>query len=214
MSPATAAAPAAPTAAPAAPTAAPAGPGPAGVRTAVLLAALAGALLVRLGLAGVRGPHDAVAGAAFGALLLVIAVVAGRAPGPHAGPARAAAAALAGTGVLLAPPLVAHLGRPGQLPGAGFAGWAPVVVLVAVAEEAVLRGALFDAARAWRGERAALMLTTAAFALVHVPLYGAAALPLDAAAGIVLGGLRLWTGTVSAPAFAHAAADLAGWWLR
>jgi len=48
---------------------------------------------------------------------------------------------------------------------------------------------------------------------VHVPLYGVGALPLDAAVGLLLGGLRLLTGGWVAPAAAHALADVAGGWL-
>ena len=47
-----------------------------------------------------------------------------------------------------------------------------------------------------------------------MPLYGWAALPLDLAVGLLLGGLRMLAGGWGAPAVAHAAADLAGWWLR
>ncbi len=65
-----------------------------------------------------------------------------------------------------------------------------------------------------RGELLALPVTTAAFALLHVPLYGWAALPLDLAVGLLLGGLRMVSGGWGAPAVAHTLADLAGWWLR
>lgn len=85
---------------------------------------------------------------------------------------------------------------------------------VTVAEEVLLRGALFDAARAWRGPRAALGLSSVAFALFHVPVYGWRVLPLDLAVGCCLGALRLATGSVTASAAAHTLADLAGWWLR
>jgi len=37
---------------------------------------------------------------------------------------------------------------------------------------------------------------------------------LDFAVGVGLGALRLWSGSVTAPALAHVGADLAGWWLR
>jgi hypothetical protein len=45
-------------------------------------------------------------------------------------------------------------------------------------------------------------------------MYGWTAVPLDLAVGVWLGGLRLATGGVAAPATAHALADLAYWWLR
>jgi membrane protease YdiL (CAAX protease family) len=51
------------------------------------------------------------------------------------------------------------------------------------------------------------------FALIHLPLYGVGALPLDLAVGLLLGGLRIISGGVLAPAIAHVIADLAGGWL-
>jgi hypothetical protein len=46
---------------------------------------------------------------------------------------------------------------------------------------------------------------------VHVPLYGWRALPLDLGAGLWLGGLRVLSGGVAAPAVAHALADRGAW---
>jgi membrane protease YdiL (CAAX protease family) len=88
-----------------------------------------------------------------------------------------------------------------------------VVALVAVAEEVALRGALFNAVRSSWGDGAALAVTTILFAAMHVPLYGIGSLPLDLAAGMLLGGLRIVSGGVLAPAVAHVVADLAGGWL-
>jgi hypothetical protein len=48
---------------------------------------------------------------------------------------------------------------------------------------------------------------------MHVPLYGVGALPLDLAVGLLLGGLRIVSGSVLAPAIAHVLADIAGGWL-
>jgi membrane protease YdiL (CAAX protease family) len=64
------------------------------------------------------------------------------------------------------------------------------------------------------GDGVAIAGAAAAFALLHVPLYGWRALPLDLAVGVVLGLLRRRAGSATAPAIAHAAADLAGWFLR
>jgi membrane protease YdiL (CAAX protease family) len=97
------------------------------------------------------------------------------------------------------------------LPLAG--AWTVLVTLVAVAEEALLRGALFRSVESWLGPVAALLLTSAAFALLHLPLYGPGAMPLDFAVGLWLGALRLLTGGWAAPAAAHAVADLAAGWL-
>jgi len=98
-------------------------------------------------------------------------------------------------------------------PAAPFAAWAVVTILVAAAEEGILRGALFDALRSAGGTAMALLVTTVAFALIHIPLYGWGVVPLDLGVGLALGGLRLSTRTVLGPAFAHAVADLATWWL-
>ena len=104
---------------------------------------------------------------------------------------------------------VPGLGRP----AAPFLPWALITVLVAAAEEGVLRGALFDRLDRRAGLATAIGVSTIAFALMHVPLYGWHVVPLDLAVGLVLGGLRLWTRGLAAPAAAHAVADLATWWL-
>jgi membrane protease YdiL (CAAX protease family) len=118
--------------------------------------------------------------------------------------------ALAGLGVAIAgAALVPGLGRP----AAPFVPWATITIIVAAAEEALLRGRLFSSARAWAGIGPAVAVTTIAFALMHVPLYGWHVVPLDLGVGLVLAGLRLGTGGIMAPAVAHAVADLATWWL-
>jgi len=98
-------------------------------------------------------------------------------------------------------------------PAAPFVPWVAVTVLVATAEEALLRGTLFAALERIGGPLTALAITSLVFALIHVPFYGAAAFPLDLAVGIVFGGLRLATGGIGAPAAAHVTADVATWWL-
>jgi membrane protease YdiL (CAAX protease family) len=85
---------------------------------------------------------------------------------------------------------------------------------VAVAEELLLRGALFDALRRWRNPTTAIAVTAVAFAALHIPLYGWSVAPLDLAVGVFLGVLRERTGSVVAPALTHTVADLLGWWLR
>lgn len=92
--------------------------------------------------------------------------------------------------------------------------WAAVVVVVAVAEEGFLRGALRDSLYGWLGVNRSILVTSACFGLLHVPLYGWVALPLDLAVGIILGLLREATGSPAAPAVAHVTADLVAWWLR
>jgi hypothetical protein len=90
-----------------------------------------------------------------------------------------------------------------------FWPWAAATVLVAAAEEALLRGALFDELLARHGVLVAVAATSLVFALLHVPVYGWSAVPLDLGVGLLLGGLRLVSGGVAAPAIAHALADLA-----
>ena len=189
-----------------------------GWRACALLAGLGGAVAVRVASAGPAGVRSAPAGLAFAVLLLALAVLGGVGAAGSLGPGplrRQLAVGSAGAAVLCAVPLVVHLRTPGgPLPPAELPGWTAVVAAVAVAEEAFLRGALWTAAQRWGGEITALTLTTGAFALLHVPLYGWAALPLDLAVGLLLGGLRMAAGGWGAPALAHTLADLAGWWLR
>lgn len=99
------------------------------------------------------------------------------------------------------------------VPKTEFVAWTAVTILVATAEELVLRGALFDALRGSLGLGVAVIVTSAAFALMHVPLYGWHVVPLDLGVGVFLAGLRLASGSVAAPAVAHVVADLATWWL-
>lgn len=144
------------------------------------------------GLARSRSPRAVIGplaiGAVFGLVLVVLA---------------AAGAAIGGSA------LVPGLGRP----AAPFLPWVGITVVVASAEEALLRGRMFDAVQRAGGVMAALLITTAAFALMHVPLYGWHVVPLDLAVGFALGGLRLATRGIVAPAAAHTVADLATWWL-
>ena len=183
---------------------------------------LAGAVALRVGVAGTDGVRSPRAGLLFALLLVAFALGVvparrrGRGPAARAAGARARAGALA----LCAVPLLVHLRSPGgALPAGALPVWAVVVTAVAVAEEVLLRGALWQALVAQgetpaRGELLALPVTTAAFALLHVPLYGWAVLPLDLTVGLLLGGLRMVSGGWGAPAVAHTLADLAGWWLR
>jgi len=181
----------------------------------LLCAGLAAAVTLRLGVAGSAGPRSAPAGAVFGVALLGLALTAGWRPG-RVSP-RPALIGLGGAAVLLAVPVALHLRTlPLQAgsPAADLPLWAVVVTLVASAEEALLRGALMDALLRRARPELAAVLAAMAFAALHVPLYGWAAVPLDLAAGVWLGGLRLQSGGAGAPALAHTVADLASWWLR
>ncbi len=135
---------------------------------------------------------------------------------------RLSLAALAGLGFGLALVAVAIVGSATggdpAVPNFGphsmdFLPWAAVTVVVATAEEGILRGVLFDRVRGSRGLVAAVTVTTIAFAVMHVPAYGWHVVPLDLAVGLGFAGLRLSTRTVLAPAVAHVVADIATWWL-
>jgi membrane protease YdiL (CAAX protease family) len=191
---------------------------------AVLLLALA--TVVGLRWWATRAGLDPLAvGAAFGLLLGSIAVVGARrsAALPSIGGARGLTVRQVAIGIAFGLVLAAITIAAGSVsgvmthlsgrPAAPFVPWAAITILVAAAEEALLRGRLFDATRRAGGVAAAMLVTTLAFALMHVPLYGWHVVPLDLAVGVALGGLRLATGGIAAPAAAHAVADLATWWL-
>ena len=123
---------------------------------------------------------------------------------------------LAGAAVLVGLAMGASqlAGQPLQLvPKTQFAPWALITIVVASAEELVLRGVLFDSLRHATDLTIAVIVTSAAFALMHVPLYGWHVVPLDLGVGVFLAGLRLASGSVAAPATAHIVADLATWWV-
>lgn len=174
-----------------------------------LLVAFAGAVVVRAALAGPAGARS------VGAALTFAVVVSALAIGCRARPELSVRIVAIGVGVgaLLVAPAALHLGVRASLPAAGFPAWAVLTAFVAGAEEAFLRGALFDAVQRRRGPDLAVVTAAVAFAALHVPLYGWRAVPLDLSVGLVLGAARLLAGTWTAPAIAHVGADLAGWWL-
>jgi membrane protease YdiL (CAAX protease family) len=193
-----------------------------------IVVALAGAVLARW-LATRAGADGLVVGATFGLSLAALAAAAalaarGRARlTPRASDLRGIAIGLAAglivglalIGVAVLGPALANVTT---VPGLGrpvtpFLPWVAVTLLVVGAEEAVLRGALLDRVTRAGGLAPALVATSVAFALLHVPLYGWPVVPLDLAVGFVLGGLRVATRTIVAPIAAHALADLATWWL-
>jgi membrane protease YdiL (CAAX protease family) len=195
------------------------GPGGRASAEAALLAVGLGAVVAVRAIATRVGVDPILVGTAFGAGLLALVVSGGRQlriagiRGKHLGIGLATgfglvAVALAGASAG-EPSIPAGLARPAS----PFVPWAVVTVVVAAAEEAILRGLLFGRIRMAGGTLVALLLTSAVFALMHVPLYGWHVVPLDLAVGLVLGGLRIATRGVAAAAVAHALADLATWWL-
>jgi membrane protease YdiL (CAAX protease family) len=79
--------------------------------------------------------------------------------------------------------------------------------LAAVAEEAFFRRFLYGALLRF-GPTIAVAGSAAAFAAVHVTVYGAWVLPLDLAAGLVLGWQRHASGTWAVPALTHVLANV------
>jgi membrane protease YdiL (CAAX protease family) len=92
------------------------------------------------------------------------------------------------------------------LPPAGV-GLMTAAIVTAVAEEAFFRRLVYGA---WlgRGVPVALAVSSFAFAIVHVSVWGWRAFPVDLAAGVLLGWQRWVTGSWSASAVTHAAANV------
>ncbi len=102
----------------------------------------------------------------------------------------------------------------GRLLAAGTLPVAPLVfrsvalnTLAAVSEEAFFRRLAYGVASTW-GPVLAVTTSAAVFAAVHVTVWGWAVLPLDLAAGLVLGWQRWASGRWSVPAATHAAANV------
>jgi membrane protease YdiL (CAAX protease family) len=180
-----------------------------------LLVVLGAALALRLFVAGAAGAASEPGAALFAVLLLGAAAKSGWRPG-RLGRRGLTWGVLGAVGLVAGPTVLRFAGPPHpslHVAATTFPLWAVIVTGVALGEELLLRGALFAAIDDVVGVKTALVVTTVVFALVHVPLYGMHALPLDLAVGLWLGGLRVATGDVAAPATAHVVADLAGWWL-
>ncbi len=185
-----------------------------GLSRAGLLALGLGATVLARSWATVSGVGDAlVLGLAFGLALGALALAAGlRLAIPPLG---ALVVGSGGGAALVVLAVLISRSGPALIAGQSSAllPWALVTVLVATAEEWILRGVLFDLLDRHAGTLAAVAVTSAIFALMHVPLYGWHVVPLDLGVGLWLAGLRLLTGSVAAPAVAHVLADLATWWL-
>ena len=110
--------------------------------------------------------------------------------------------------VLLAPLTAGSLSARGL---DGFWTWAALAALIATLEEIAIRGALYRRWSAEAGPAAAIVVGAVVFALIHLPRYGLGAMPLDAAVGLALGGLRAFTGRVAPCAVAHTIADWGAW---
>jgi len=119
-------------------------------------------------------------------------------------PARTSAVvALVGVGAFTAGRVLAG----GRAPAPALATYVVLNTLAAVAEEAFFRRLLYGLLEP-HGQALAAGGAAAAFAVVHLTVWGAWALPLDLAAGLVLSWQRATTGRWSVPAFTHAAANV------
>jgi len=178
-----------------------------------LLAGLAFATGARATLNGDSSLTAFATGTAFAVVLVCLALVAGWRPSTPG--IRGLAAGAIGGLILVVMPRLLHPAMPsvvGMRPEP-FVAWGLVTTAVAIAEEVLLRGALFDALDRSAGPAAAVTVSSIAFAVMHVPLYGWQVVPLDLGVGVFFAGLRLATGGVAAPAMAHVLADLSTWWL-
>jgi membrane protease YdiL (CAAX protease family) len=101
--------------------------------------------------------------------------------------------------------LFAAWSRP--LPAKG--GWIVAVTacVAAVAEEVFFRRLVYGWLVRW-GAVAAVTGSALLFALVHLPVYGWGVLPIDLGAGLIFGWQRWASGSWTAPAVSHAAANL------
>lgn len=183
----------------------------------LLLVGLVAAVVLRTAVGGAGVARSPVAGLLFAGVLVVLSVCVRPAARPRAArmsPALGVATGFVGAVVLCLPALAARwdAGTLAARPGDAFVGWAVVVALVAAAEQWFLRGVLHRLLEP-HGTVVALLVPAVAFAGLHLPLYGVAALPLDFAVGIWLGALRVVTGRWTVPAVAHVVADWAAWFL-
>jgi len=172
------------------------------VLTALLVGAAAAALVeLRLRLIPLAAnPRIAALAALYAGILAACLLV----PSPRRAGRPWLALGIGTIGVLFA---TVAAGTPVPLPFAAVA--IPLSVLAAIAEEALFRRSLYDAL-APRGTVIAVVGCALLFALIHVPLYGVAALPVDLGAGLLFGWQRSVAGTWSVSAATHAIANVIG----
>jgi membrane protease YdiL (CAAX protease family) len=174
----------------------------------ILLLGFAVSVLLRLSVGGAGAAQSSLAGLVFAGFLIALSVGAGLGTRLSR---KAIIIGIFGGVFLCVPAFFAHSN--GAHPYGSYLNWAIVVSIVALAEEAFFRGVLFEAVQKWRGETAAILIAAAAFAALHIPLYGWHVVPLDFTVGVWLGALRAVSGSWVAPGISHTLADLAGWWI-
>ena len=171
------------------------------VSTALLAGAGVALLLLRARVFTLPDPQRVGALAAIFVAVGALALVAPAARGPRRlHPAAAFGIGLAGLALARA-----AAGPPPAWPAGTWA--IPLGIAAAVSEELVFRRAAY-AGLARRSEALAVVGTAVAFGLIHVPLYGMAALPVDIGAGLLLSWQRWATGSWGVPATTHATANI------
>jgi membrane protease YdiL (CAAX protease family) len=178
------------------------------LRSMLLLLGFLVALILRLTIGGVSVAQSLLAGLVFAACLILLSVSVGTKTRID----RINIFTGIFGGIFLIIPAI--IIKPSALhPSGNYLSWAAAVTIIAFAEEAFFRGALFDSLKEWGNETTAVIIAAVAFAALHIPLYGWKALPLDFAVGLFLGSLRVISRSWVAPGIAHTMADLIGWWL-
>jgi membrane protease YdiL (CAAX protease family) len=179
--------------------------------TALLIAGFFGAIALRVAIGQPDVSHSATAGLLFAACLILLTLSYGVKTRISK---RIIITGFLGGLFLCLPALYFHLGALGNhTPAGNYFVWSLIIATVAFAEEAFIRGALYDKVAAITTQKIAIFVAATAFAILHLPLYGWHAMPLDFAVGIWLGALRLSSGSYVAPGIAHVVADLAAWWI-
>jgi membrane protease YdiL (CAAX protease family) len=180
----------------------PGGAGGAATTGGVVLAGGLGFLLVRPALGGLSPAIPLLAAgylALCGAALAVRPAEGPRSGGPlgSAGPLAVGLVAVAGAGIVAGP-------APDRRAGAAAAGLA---LLAAVAEEALFRRLLYGRLLRF-GVAVAVLGSALVFALIHLPAYGLAAMPVDLGAALLLSWQRYASGRWTVSAATHAVANL------
>jgi membrane protease YdiL (CAAX protease family) len=125
-------------------------------------------------------------------------------PLPRVGrPGRAWPATIVGTAAVAASVLVTGPPVPMRLAALAL----PLNAFAAVSEEALFRRLLYGRLERF-GAPIAIAATAVAFAAIHLPLYGVVALPLDLGAGVLFSWQRFASGSWTAPATTHVAANV------
>jgi membrane protease YdiL (CAAX protease family) len=160
-------------------------------------------LLARLWLTGAGGSNDAAVVAIFVALAAISLAAASAPAGAH--PLPVAFVVAIGVGAVAVAAFASTLPGP-ALPSTGGVAALALVVGAGVAEEAFFRRLLYGRLLRW-GAAPAVVGSAVAFGLLHIPLHGTAAFPVDLGAGLFLSWQRWASGTWGAPAATHAFAN-------